>query len=611
MTSWYAPDEKDGWHWLAIAISTACSIGLHRDPGRTHLNGSQQKLCKRVWWCLVIRDRVIALGQRKPTCIKLEESDVPLLTLEDYEPFNSLSPLDSEDDLRTSAILHMEFAKLSLCVGKVLTTQYSVHPAVSSSQKRGLVPNVTAHSLLRVKDCHVELEAWYQQLPSKAQIADTQSASPPLQRHRNIFLNRTLIHLVYYATLSALHRPQMLPNTIHNNVDIDFSIHQVYSAAASITSLAKSLLDCELMPHVPTYGSTVLLPAMTKHLVDLRSFNVTNKSPTSTDHTDEARKQSLQGFAYCIRAMRHLQQNYTCADVSMALIEAAVQRAGIKIGLAGGHEFVATCVDDLMSQACAQDLVACYQPLTPPEDDEETFNGCAEPTGMGMDGIPSFTTPDMSQEDSAANAQHNHALSFLAHLQQQTTTPPHSENGSNMHAYEYMPTTEAGQIGLASDMHNAFSMATTAGTTAASIAPTDANIEHELQAFLNFDVAGFDLGDEFGGSSGIGGGSVKHDFPDFEIQGHGDSLDVKSTHSLADEQGVHMHTLDEKIAGADADNDVIASVDVDVDVDIETNAEREEEHAQDQHQDQDQDDTFTMQDVVAMPHDFEDLFEDR
>lgn len=544
MTSWYAPEEKDGWHWLGIAISTACSIGLHRDPSRTHLSVSQQKLCKRVWWCLVIRDRVIALGQRKPTCIKLDESDVPFLTLEDYEPFNSLSPLDTEEDLRTSAVLHMEFARLSLCVGKVLTTQYSVHPAMSSQnrdQNRNLVPNITEQSAAKVKECHMELESWYQQLPAKAQITDTQSASPPTQRMRNIFLNRILIHLVYYATLSALYRPQMLPNATQSTADIDFSIHQVYSAATCITTLTKSLLDHDLVPHVPTYGSTVLLPAMTKHLVDLRGYN----SQIDSDASQEARKTSLQGLAYCIRAMRHLQQNYTCADVSMALIEAAVQRAGIKIGVAG-HEYVATCVDDLMSQACSQNLVACYQPLTPPQDDETYDCGADEsaiadmPMTMGDFSIYDAYPPSSFGEH-ATNA-NNHLPKFLQHMHQ-TTTPPLSENGS--HAYI---AAENECTDFAANMDNTFGGMTTA--------VSDANIEHELQAFLNFDIAGFDLDEKF-----------------------------PAPMSFEPEQEIDpLEQADAKGAG------VI-------------------EHHEEEHQDHD--DAFVMQDAIAMPHDFEDLFQVR
>lgn len=553
MTSWYAPDEKDGWHWLCIAISTACSIGLHRDPSRTHLSPSQQRLCKRVWWCLVIRDRVIALGQRKPTSIKLEESDVPFLTLEDYAPFNSLSPLDTEDDLRTSAILHMEFAKLSLCVGKVLTTQYSVHPAVSSQQKRGLVPNITEQSLSRVKDCHVELEAWYHQLPVQAQIDDTQSAPSPTQRLRNIFLNRTLIHLIYYATLSALHRPQMLPNATQRAVDIDFSIHQVYSAATSITTLAKSLLDHDLVPHVPTYGSTVLLPAMTKHLVDLRGFNI---HTSDTDSNQEARKTSLQGFAYCIRAMRHLQQNYTCADVSMALIEAAVQRAGIKIGVAG-HEYVATCVDDLMSQACAQDLVACYQALTPPAEDE-TFNCCPdESDNMAMpmtmadfSSLSAHMPPSFVEHAGRGHGTHADmdGSSFFQHLHHhQTTTPPLSENGS----LAYVAAEHDG-MDFGGSLDNAFGLNTNVA---------EANIEHELQAFLNFDIAGFDLNEEFGAPA--------------------------VTNDAVDAAEHEVHALEEKSAENEAEAVHVEQV--------------EGEH--------EQDDAFVMHDAITMPHDFEDMFE--
>ena len=72
MSYWYETpdDQKDTWHWLGIAVSLAHTIGLHRHADTLSLDVSRQKLWKRIWWCLLMRDRLVALGMRRPTRIE-------------------------------------------------------------------------------------------------------------------------------------------------------------------------------------------------------------------------------------------------------------------------------------------------------------------------------------------------------------------------------------------------------------------------------------------------------------------------------------------------------------------------------------------------------------
>ena len=77
-----------------------------------------------------MRDRLIALGMRRPTRIKDEDYDVPMITLEDFEieaiPESITCVLpectiarDTEKQ-RQLAILCIQKAKLCLCISNVL-----------------------------------------------------------------------------------------------------------------------------------------------------------------------------------------------------------------------------------------------------------------------------------------------------------------------------------------------------------------------------------------------------------------------------------------------------------------------------------------------------------
>ena len=84
MTYWYETpdDQKDSHHWMGIAVSLSHAIGLNRNPENSpSLDETRQRLWRRIWWSTYMRDRLIALGMRRPTRIKDTDFDVPMLTL--------------------------------------------------------------------------------------------------------------------------------------------------------------------------------------------------------------------------------------------------------------------------------------------------------------------------------------------------------------------------------------------------------------------------------------------------------------------------------------------------------------------------------------------------
>lgn len=285
-----------------------------------------------------MRDRLIALGMRRPTRIKTEDFDVPMLTLDDFE----LSPLPEDvtclpadcriardvDVQRQLAILCIEKARLCLCISHVLSKQYCV-----LNNNQGLQNDRTTMMLLpkkldpetsEVKACDEDLQRWVTELPEEAKYTDKPSGVPAID------LARSLLHMVFFTTLSALHRPQVLPNSqggpasapTKSNVEpelLDVSRRNVRRAASAITSIAQRLEQGGLVRYLPTTGVTVLLPAIIIHLLDI-------KAPE-----EETRRSSLRGFCQCMAVMGQLRDVYAAADYSVAFLEAAIRKAGIHV----------------------------------------------------------------------------------------------------------------------------------------------------------------------------------------------------------------------------------------------------------------------------------------
>ncbi|KAI9762300.1 MAG: hypothetical protein M4579_000448 [Chaenotheca gracillima] len=345
MTYWYETpnDQKDTWHWMGVAISLSHTIGLHRNPEKSNMDPKRQSLWKRIWWSCYMRDRLVALGMRRPTRIKTEDFDVPMLTLADFQ----LEALPSEvscisydcsvarniEHQRQLAVMCIEKAKLSLCISRVLSVQYSVlnnnqgalTPEGHTQTTMMLLPKKSEAETHEVEKCDLELVNWVQDLPEFARYRTPESADLPAGDDV-LTVHRALLHMVYFTTLSALHRPQVLPSAPSawstrdkGSAMQELSRRQVRAAAAEITSTAQDLHDLDLVRYLPTTGTTVLLPAVIVHLLDV-------KSPD-----EETRNTSLQGFYQCMQVMQRLRETYAAADFAMQFLEAAIRKADIQV----------------------------------------------------------------------------------------------------------------------------------------------------------------------------------------------------------------------------------------------------------------------------------------
>ncbi|UKZ70210.1 uncharacterized protein TrAtP1_011204 [Trichoderma atroviride] len=341
MTYWYETpdDQKDTWHWMGVAISLAHTIGLHRNPDVTTMAVPTQKLWKRIWWSCFMRDRLIALGMRRPTRIKDEDFDVPMLLESDFElavlpdritvvppECTLMRDVEMQRELATMCIAK---AKLCICISHMLKAQYSVlirdnmKPENTTNSTMMLFPNKKLDNLDNVKIVDAELKEWVANLPECCHYrmlvpADTKNGRP------TIAVQRTLLHMVYHTTISALHRPQFLPSspmqapTVSRQVQ-EMSRLKVKDAATHITSMATELHHLRLERYLPTTGVTVILPAMIIHLLEMK-----NPMP-------EARGRATRGFRQCMRVMEKLREIYAAADYATGFLDAALRKAAIDI----------------------------------------------------------------------------------------------------------------------------------------------------------------------------------------------------------------------------------------------------------------------------------------
>ncbi|KAH8908761.1 cutinase transcription factor 1 beta [Coniochaeta sp. PMI_546] len=341
MTYWYETpdDQKDTWHWMGVAISLAHTIGLHRNPANSLMPVRKQKLWKRIWWSCFMRDRLIALGMRRPTRIQDGDFDVPMLQEDDFEievlsEQNELLPAECRvvrdlDMQRELALMCIEKAKLCVCVSHMLKAQYSVlnrdgmRADNTTDSTMMLFPNKTLDNVENVHKVDMELMNWFSNLP---QICEYRPLTPfDVQNGRaTVAVQRNLLHMVYHTTVSALHRPQFLPASQPNAPPVSRQIQEmsrtrVRDAAGQITQMAAELHQYHLERYLPTAGVTVILPAMIIHLLEM-------KSPSP-----DVRQKATKGFRQCMKVMEKLRDIYAAADFATGFLDAALRKAAIDV----------------------------------------------------------------------------------------------------------------------------------------------------------------------------------------------------------------------------------------------------------------------------------------
>ncbi|KAM6529435.1 hypothetical protein FALCPG4_007571 [Fusarium falciforme] len=336
MTFWYErpEDEKETWYWTGIALSLAQVLGLHRNPEHLDVSPEMKCLRKRIWWSCFVRDRLLALGLRRPARIRVDDFDVPPLTFDDFnietledDLLRYIGPLPLADDTPTKAsICHcfIELTHLCVYIGDILSTQYSTlsNPTSESKEHAAMMvlPKKSAEQLQELEKCDKKLESWLQNLNPVCQYKVGQRDQD--KSHRILHLHQAQLQMIHLAATVVLHRPRALQPSSGSGEDrasVRQSRNKVANAAAGITEVVYDLYCDNQLRFAPTSAISALLSATLIHLIDVRSSG------------SEVRYASIGRFYQCWQALHHLRGMYASADHAVWFLEAAIRKTNVQI----------------------------------------------------------------------------------------------------------------------------------------------------------------------------------------------------------------------------------------------------------------------------------------
>lgn len=330
MSSWYDRNNqrRDTWHWTGLALSVAQTMGLHREPTPRCGPDRIQHLRRRLWWSLYIRDRLLALGTRRPMRIRDDSFNVTMLTLDDFDVHlvcesdqgRSLTP-DVEETTRL-ALMCIELAKLSICIGNVLSSQYTTlktQPDVSHTM--AVVPQLEGdRTPKKLEECDREINEWYQALGPVISISRPPSGQDALYSCSGVHMG--ILNMVHLTLINVLYRTQAL-GTLTDKVEVQVvqkaSRSKVKDAACKVTKITYAMLRRDQVRFLGVAGVTALLAACLSHMLDIRLGD------------DDLRDASIFRFYQSMQVLQSLSGIYTSADSSVSFLASVIRKAGIPV----------------------------------------------------------------------------------------------------------------------------------------------------------------------------------------------------------------------------------------------------------------------------------------
>lgn len=239
---WEGPEDvtKNVFYWTRVAMVVAQGSGMHRSVESSQLSKPDKRLWKRIWWTLFTRDRSVAVALGRPIGINTDDSDVGMLTEDDFLEDEIDYPAEYGPD-PVHVQFFLQYVKLCEIMGLVLSQQYSV-----ASKSRRMNAMDLTHSDMALAD-------WLQNCPKEV----------CWQRSRHHFW-AALLHANYYTTLCLLHRAHMPPAS---SVPSSYRVEEMaypsrtiaFQAAGMITSIVENLQTHDEIRYTPAFMYVSLL----------------------------------------------------------------------------------------------------------------------------------------------------------------------------------------------------------------------------------------------------------------------------------------------------------------------------------------------------------------
>ncbi|OIW26083.1 hypothetical protein CONLIGDRAFT_517472 [Coniochaeta ligniaria NRRL 30616] len=356
LLSFWSPVSSSGIRkanstWLTIAIQHAKVAEAHHyssfgssNPAPNNTNGGdgsykttpsttqlkRQNMLKRLWWCCIIRDRILALCVRRSIQITRAHFD-----LDANSPLGSADLADEIDRSKVynadtkRALIDIMSQLIDLCV--LLTDMLIlVYPLDDTP---GWGRPMKPEDQVRVTEGKIALRRWYKGATLKfpmfgggtARASNVAGGSGRREfRHDSVILYTNLMYMYYHSGRVALCHHEVLHLALASSQgSVDSSVrdvstiyenrHELQDAASGVTECLKELIQLRLARWLPISAVACTALPLVLHILDVK-LSSPRPGTTNTDGQNSQAALKQHRLNVLIEAMKTYQPQYDGVD---------------------------------------------------------------------------------------------------------------------------------------------------------------------------------------------------------------------------------------------------------------------------------------------------------
>ncbi|KAL4747945.1 fungal-specific transcription factor domain-containing protein [Aspergillus terricola var. indicus] len=280
--------------WLSIAVQHLRSMGAHflRPQEGTTPSFDWLQL-KRLWWVCLVRDRLIALGYRRPLQISDENLEAELAVISSEEVSNKLSQSEVHPSPVRQALLFVFLAFCRLCIPLTRTLKLIVTQELKDRSS----------ALKEADECAASLEFWLKSTNNQLERLDWE-----LRGNDMIILHYHLVQIYFHAAyVQILNFRVMILNIAlpeKNNTYRSSLLQTGGAIQTSVEAIADSLYTLEqqgLVAYLPIAAVMCIVLPFVLHSMRVKLLPASKETPASRKRTES--------FLQLIRALQVRQNN--------------------------------------------------------------------------------------------------------------------------------------------------------------------------------------------------------------------------------------------------------------------------------------------------------------
>jgi hypothetical protein len=181
--------------WLSKAISHAEHAGANKYFSQAVMDAGRILENKRLWWCCILRDRMIAVGVRRSIQVTPDRFDFTNPGLEEADLAEEIETSEVYSPEMKNLLVRIIVAQCALAVAMTWTMTIVYPTGDFSSQSRSSTVSQLVTSLVEIERGNTELAVWARRFKT-----DLTDCIRPDQRRRalessaTVFADMTLIH---------------------------------------------------------------------------------------------------------------------------------------------------------------------------------------------------------------------------------------------------------------------------------------------------------------------------------------------------------------------------------------------------------------------------------